>query len=356
MTRGCYCSVPWFGWRALLRPGPVAVVRRAQLRSRMAVGHRQPPQFLRGGGAECDQRAGRCDGRSLRRQGSESRRSERGDRPCRASARPWANPPWALALHGVLVHLTAAVAHLLDALTAKRLGHYQVDVSKALADLEIAQGRPGQYDVLGGMSGAIGNTALDAPARSGIENACMPPSRVGLGLYHGYLAWRAVPMSALGKGVRNPGGTTIRRSGDLVVFATAAQPRVELLRGRDTATACADPGGSRPEGNTGSTSRNGSARFQPSRPRSVRSRPATCGDQNRTFGRIAIFRQNDSVPAWLSRAVDRHDLRRTRQWDRPALPWITLSTVANRQPIVAALPAAVLGQDRTAPPQLAASA
>lgn len=146
-----------------------------------------------------------------------------------------ADPPWVPALHGVLVNATAAVAHLQDALGAKGLDDYEVDVSKALANLEVAQGRPGQYDVLGGMSGAIANTALGVPANSAVENACAAPSRAGFGLYHGYLAWRALPVSALGDGVRNPGGTTIRRAGHLVVFDTAARPEVDHLCARAAA-------------------------------------------------------------------------------------------------------------------------
>ena len=146
-----------------------------------------------------------------------------------------ANPPWVPALHGVLVNATAAVAHLQDALHAKSLGHYQVDASKALADLEIAQGRTSQYDVLGGMSGAIANTALGVPAKSAIENACAAPSRAGIGVHRGYIAWRAVALADLGKGMRNPGGTTIDRTGDLVVFETAAKPEVDRLCAREAA-------------------------------------------------------------------------------------------------------------------------
>lgn len=152
-----------------------------------------------------------------------------------------ANPPWVPALHGVLVNATAAVAHLQDALKAKGLDDYEVDVSKALADLEVAQGRPGQYDVLGGMSGAIANTALGVPAKSAIENACAAPSRAGVGVYRGFIAWRAVKLADLGNGMRNPGGTSISRSGDLVVFETAAKPEVDHLCARAATKSAATP-------------------------------------------------------------------------------------------------------------------
>jgi mono/diheme cytochrome c family protein len=140
------------------------------------------------------------------------------------------NPPWVPDLHGVLVNSQAAVSRLQDAMASKDLDSYELAASQALADLEIAEGRPSEYGALGGMVGAIANTELAVTDAAGVENGCAAPQRAGFGVYQGYLAFRAVPVTAtLGAGIDNPGGTNVRRQGGMLLFYSAAAPLVRQL-------------------------------------------------------------------------------------------------------------------------------
>ena len=139
-------------------------------------------------------------------------------------------PPWVSDLHGVLVNAQAAVSQLQDAVASDDLDSYELSASQALADLEIAEGRPSEFGALGGMIGAIANTELAVTDGASIENGCAAPQHAGFGVYQGYLAFRAIPVSAIsGGGIDNPGGTNIRRQGTMLVFYSAAAPVVQKL-------------------------------------------------------------------------------------------------------------------------------
>ncbi len=139
-------------------------------------------------------------------------------------------PPWVSDLHGVLVNAQAAVSQLQDAVASDDLDSYELSASQALADLEIAEGRPSEFGALGGMIGAIANTELAVTDGASIENGCAAPQHAGFGVYQGYLAFRAIPASAIsGGGIDNPGGTHIRRQGTMLVFYSAAAPVVQKL-------------------------------------------------------------------------------------------------------------------------------
>lgn len=139
-------------------------------------------------------------------------------------------PPWVPDLHGVLVNAQAAVGSLQDALAAKDLDAYEVSASDALANLELAEGRASEYGALGGMVGALANTELGVTNASIVVNGCTAPLHAGFGVVQGYLAYRAVPVSALSTaGIENPGGATIKRNAGMILFYSAAAPLVEKL-------------------------------------------------------------------------------------------------------------------------------
>jgi polar amino acid transport system substrate-binding protein len=136
-------------------------------------------------------------------------------------------PPWVPDLHGVLANSQAAVSALQDANKADDLDSYQLSASQALTDLEVAEGRASEYDGLGGMSGALANTALAVTNGATVENGCIAPQHAGFGIYQGYLSYRAVPLSSIGSaGIENPGGAKIRLHNGMLVFYTAAAPQV----------------------------------------------------------------------------------------------------------------------------------
>lgn len=137
-----------------------------------------------------------------------------------------ADRPWEPVLEGVLVNIQAAVAHLRDASDARSLTAFDVDASRALENLEIAQGRTSDYDVLGGMFGAVANTELAVPSGAKLLDACGVPHEPGYGVYRGYLAYRAVPLSAGTRPVPVSGGENIRIVGNMLVIYTAAAPLV----------------------------------------------------------------------------------------------------------------------------------
>ncbi len=136
-------------------------------------------------------------------------------------------PPWVPELHGVLVNAQAAVSALQDASKAHDLDSYELSASQALTDLEVAEGRANEYDALGGITGALANTALAVTNGAAVENGCTAPQRAGFGLYQGYLSYRALPLSSIGSaGIDNPGGAKIRLHNGLLVFYTEAAPQV----------------------------------------------------------------------------------------------------------------------------------
>ena len=133
-------------------------------------------------------------------------------------------------LHGVLVNAQAAVSALQDANKADDLDGYELSASQALTDLVVAEGRASEYDSLGGLSGALANTALAVTDGAAVENGCTAPQRAGFGVYQGYLSYRAVPLASIGSaGIDNPGGAKIRLHDGLLVFYTAAAPQVAQI-------------------------------------------------------------------------------------------------------------------------------
>jgi polar amino acid transport system substrate-binding protein len=139
-----------------------------------------------------------------------------------------ATPVWVAPLHGVEANLRAAVSFLQDSLRARELMDYQLTVSRALAYLEVAQGRPTETGVLAGLEGALANTVLGVPTGAQTADACAaPPDAPVFGTHDGYLAWVTVPA---GQGAHalaeNPGGSDVTVQGGMIVLHTAAAPLV----------------------------------------------------------------------------------------------------------------------------------
>lgn len=135
-----------------------------------------------------------------------------------------ATPVWAAPLHGAEANLRAAVVHLQDSLHARELMDYELAVSRALAYLEVAQGRPTETGVLAGLEGALANTVLGVPAGAQTADGCAaPPDTPSFGIRDGYIAWVTVPA---GEGTHtlaeNTGGTDLTVHNGLIVLHTAA--------------------------------------------------------------------------------------------------------------------------------------
>lgn len=146
------------------------------------------------------------------------------------------SPPWVDAIHGVQANTRAAVGSLDDALHARGLGGFEVAVSKALLNLQVALGRADEPDVLGGLLGAMASTQLGVPATAQVLDACAAPTRPGYGMHGGYWLWRAVRLSGRNQTLRNYAGATIHRNGDMLIFDT---PAAQLAQARCVAHATA---------------------------------------------------------------------------------------------------------------------
>lgn len=106
-----------------------------------------------------------------------------------------ATEPWTATLEGANANLLGAVASLRQALRERQMEDYQLDVTTALADLEMALGRTSQTGVLGGLRGAFSTTTLGVPDGGRVVSACGPPSAVpAYGTIDGRLAYLALPL------------------------------------------------------------------------------------------------------------------------------------------------------------------
>ncbi|MGC9270788.1 c-type cytochrome [Acidiphilium sp.] len=144
-----------------------------------------------------------------------------------------ANPPFVPALHGVLINVQAAVGDLQDARRAKGLSAFQIAASRALQVLEIAEGRTSQYDVFGGMEGAIANTELGVPEGASMENGCKMPRAAGYGLVHGWLIWHA--SADRNKSIAVEGSARARQEGSMLVLYSHAAAMTRQLCARHAA-------------------------------------------------------------------------------------------------------------------------
>jgi polar amino acid transport system substrate-binding protein len=101
---------------------------------------------------------------------------------------------WGPAVQGVITNLRVAEAHLAEAAKVDQLDEFWLQTSPALQSLLVAEGRPSQLGVLGGMRGALATTDLGLPPDAKIVSGCAAPTEVpSFGVTKGYLTYLAVP-------------------------------------------------------------------------------------------------------------------------------------------------------------------
>jgi mono/diheme cytochrome c family protein len=158
---------------------------------------------------------------------------------------------WTPAIEGAKANVLAAAANLQSALGQREMEEYQADLTRALANLALVVGRPSQDGVLGGISGALGNTTLGVPAGAASVSGCAPPARApAYGIVAQRLVYVALPQH--GPAAAIPADLSIGRvvvqGGDVVLYtrgalaATAACHRTaRLQRTREVAVTVAGP-------------------------------------------------------------------------------------------------------------------
>ncbi len=105
-----------------------------------------------------------------------------------------ATPRWQPAVEGAKVNLLEAEENLKDAIGEHEMEDYQTDLTRTLASLALAVGRPSQDGVLGGLSGALANTDLAVPAGATRSDGCAMPLRSpAYGVIAGQLVYISLP-------------------------------------------------------------------------------------------------------------------------------------------------------------------
>ncbi len=103
--------------------------------------------------------------------------------------------PWTAPLDGAVANLNAAVETFQAAIKARGLMKYEVTVTDAVQDLEMALGRPSEAGPLGGLEGVLSSTEIGVPPGGHRVSACSAPTRgPAYGVYKGYLAYVALPL------------------------------------------------------------------------------------------------------------------------------------------------------------------
>jgi len=101
---------------------------------------------------------------------------------------------WTPAVEGAKANVLAAAEDLQDAIGERELEDYQIDLTRALANLALVVGRPSTDGVLGGLSGALANTDLGVPSGARRASACKVPARTpAYGVRAGRLVYVALP-------------------------------------------------------------------------------------------------------------------------------------------------------------------
>ncbi len=128
---------------------------------------------------------------------------------------------WTPAVEGAKANVLAAAQNLQDAIGEHEMDEYEIDLTRALANLALVVGRPSQEGVLGGLSGALAHTDLAVPAGAERVSGCGLPARLpAYGVAGGRLLYVALPRSAAASGI--PAGLDIHqvvvRGNDVVLF------------------------------------------------------------------------------------------------------------------------------------------
>ncbi|GAC1591625.1 MAG: hypothetical protein NVS3B28_19600 [Candidatus Velthaea sp.] len=106
-------------------------------------------------------------------------------------------PLWTPAVTGAKANALAAAQNIYDAMAEKQMEDYQADLTQALANIALAVGRPSDVGVLGGLSGALGNTTLGVPSNATTVSACsLSHQSRAYGVVAGRLAYITMPRNA----------------------------------------------------------------------------------------------------------------------------------------------------------------
>ncbi len=144
---------------------------------------------------------------------------------------------WTPALQGAKINLLAGAQSLTDAMNEAQMEDYQTDLTRALADISLALGRPTDTGVLGGIQGALATTTLGIPSGSHVVSACArPASSPAYGVVSGRLAFVTVSQhDAAASFPTDISIARIRASGDHLVLYTGAADAAAKLCHRETA-------------------------------------------------------------------------------------------------------------------------
>jgi mono/diheme cytochrome c family protein len=137
---------------------------------------------------------------------------------------------WTPAIEGAKANVLAAADNLQSAFGEKEMEDYQADLTRALANLALVVGRPSQDGVLGGVSGALGNTTLGVPAGIPSVSGCAPPAHTpAYGIVAQRLVYVALP--------RRSAATTIPDELSVARVVVQGDDLILYTRGSDTAMA-----------------------------------------------------------------------------------------------------------------------
>jgi polar amino acid transport system substrate-binding protein len=140
---------------------------------------------------------------------------------------------WTPAVQGAKANVLAAASNLNDALGEKQMEDYQSDLTHALANLALVVGRSSELGVLGGLSGALANTALGVPQGALSASACELPSKApAYGVIAGRLAYVALPRSSASSAIPAELGVSrvVVHGDDVVLYTHAAREAADLCR------------------------------------------------------------------------------------------------------------------------------
>jgi polar amino acid transport system substrate-binding protein len=158
---------------------------------------------------------------------------------------------WTPAIEGAKANVLAAADNLQSALGQKEMEEYEADLTRALANLALVVGRPAQDGVLGGISGALGNTTLGVPWGATSVSGCALPSRApAYGIVAQRLVYVVLPRRSASAAIPDELSISrvVVRADDVVLYThgavaatTACGHASRMQRTREVALAAPEP-------------------------------------------------------------------------------------------------------------------
>jgi mono/diheme cytochrome c family protein len=154
---------------------------------------------------------------------------------------------WTPAIEGAKANVLAAADNLQSAFGEREMEDYEADLTRALANLALVVGRPSVDGVLGGISGALGNTTLGVPAGTASVSGCAPPAHTpAYGIVAQRLVYVALPRRTASTTIPDELsiGRVVVQGDDVILYTrgagaattacghTAQLPRADLQRRR----------------------------------------------------------------------------------------------------------------------------